>query len=157
MKLKSVLFLVLVVLIFFGCNQNANDSKKVQVEDDISTPPFIIDAHVHYSANDDWEKSFVEVYTRHHAMACLMVEMEDLERGIQFAKAHPDRIIPYAMIDIDSPTILEDVRNVHAMGFKGLGEFFAKNEWNYDDPKYEPLWTLAEELGMPLAPHTGNL
>jgi predicted TIM-barrel fold metal-dependent hydrolase len=158
MKLKSIFFPVLAAVFFLsGCKQNANDSKKVQVEDDISTPPFIIDAHVHYSASDDWEKSFVEVYARHHAMACLMVEMEDLERGIQFAKAHPDRIIPYAMIDIDSPTILEDVRNVHAMGFKGLGEFFAKNEWNYDDPKYEPLWTLAEELGMPLAPHTGNL
>ena len=28
---------------------------------------------------------------------------------------------------------------------------------SYDDLKYEPLWSLAEELGMPLAPHTGNL
>jgi predicted TIM-barrel fold metal-dependent hydrolase len=43
------------------------------------------------------------------------------------------------------------------MGYKGLGELFAKNQWNYDDPKYEPIWTLAEELGMPVAPHTGIL
>lgn len=156
MKMKSIFFSVLAVALSSGCNQTGNDLKNA-VSDNISTPPFIIDAHVHYKANDDWEKSFLEVYARHNAMACLMVRMEDIEQGIKFAKAHPDRIIPYAMIDIDSPTVLNDVRKVHSMGFKGLGEFFAKNEWNYDDLKYKPLWTLAEELGMPLAPHTGNL
>ncbi len=128
-----------------------------KVKPDVSVPPFIIDAHVHYTAKNDWENSFLKVYSKYNAIACLMVRMEDLERGIKFAKAHPERIIPYAMIDIDSPTILEDVKKVHSMGYKGLGEIFAKGEWNYDDIKYEPLWTLAEKLGMPLAPHTGTL
>jgi predicted TIM-barrel fold metal-dependent hydrolase len=153
------------LLLFLFCLQSGCVGEKSRSEtdstetpaDNFSTPPFVIDAHVHYKANDDWEKSFLEVYTRHNAMACLMVRMDDLQRGINFAKAHPDRIIPYAMIDIDAPTVLDDVRRVHSMGYKGLGEFFARNEWNYDDVKYEPLWTLAEELGMPLAPHTGNL
>ncbi|MEX1240069.1 MAG: amidohydrolase family protein [Cyclobacteriaceae bacterium] len=157
MKVKLV-FPVLVLALFSGCDQNTNDQKKDETQSSgVSVPAFIIDAHVHYRAEDDWEKSFLEVYKRHNAMACLMVRMDDLDRGINFAKSNPDRIIPYAMINIDAPTVLEDVRKVHAMGYKGLGEFFARNEWNYDDPKYEPLWTLAEELGMPLAPHTGNL
>jgi hypothetical protein len=43
------------------------------------------------------------------------------------------------------------------MGFKGLGELFAVHQWNYDDPKYEPIWALAESLKMPVAPHTGIL
>jgi predicted TIM-barrel fold metal-dependent hydrolase len=81
--------------------------------------------------------------------------MKDLDRGMAFAKAHPDRVIPYAAIDIDSPTVLEDAKKAHAMGFKGLGELFALNEWNYDDPKYDPLWKLVQELGMPVAPHSG--
>ena len=136
-----------------GAETTTSDGAKGET----SVPPFVIDAHVHYKPNDEWEKSFLEVYAQHNAMACLMVRMEDLERGIKFAKENPDRIIPYAMIDIDSRRVLEDVRRVHAMGYKGLGEFFARNQWNYDDLKYEPLWTLAEELGMPLAPHTGNL
>lgn len=123
----------------------------------VPVPSFIIDAHVHYVPTDDWEKSLEEVYSKYNAMACVMVEMKDLERGIRFAKQHPRLVIPYAMIDIDSPTVLEDVKKAQGMGYKGLGELFAKNEWNYDDLKYEPLWTLAEELEMPLAPHTGNL
>jgi len=156
MKVTSI-FPLLVLLLISGCNQIPDDHQDEARDSGLSVPSFIIDAHVHYRAEDDWEKSFLEVYNRHNAMACLMVRMEDLDRGIGFAKANPDRIIPYAMIDIDAPTVLEDVRKVHTMGYKGLGEFFARNEWNYDDPKYEPLWTLAEELGMPLAPHTGNL
>lgn len=156
-----VLFLSIVVLFLMsrcaGDKSDGDASPTASAEPNVSTPPFVIDAHVHYKANDDWERSFIEVYGAHNAMACLMVRMEDLERGINFAKANPDRIIPYAMIEIDDPDVLEHVRKVHAMGYKGLGEFFARNEWNYDDPKYEPLWTLAEELGMPLAPHTGNL
>ncbi len=121
------------------------------------TPGFIIDTHIHYEAKDSWEKSFLEIYTRHNAMACVLIGMKDLTRGIGFAKAHPDRVIPYAAILIDSPTLLDDVRKAREMGFKGLGELFAVNQWNYDDPKYDALWKLAEELGMPIAPHTGIL
>jgi hypothetical protein len=120
-------------------------------------PGFIIDSHTHYTPKPDYEKSFLATYEKYNAMACLLIDMKDLDRGIGFAKAHPDRVIPYAEIEIDSPTVLEDVKKAHAMGFKGLGELFAVNQWNYDDPKYDPIWKLAEELGMPIAPHTGIL
>ncbi len=150
MSTKLILLSIFVICIAFGCSQRSQ-------EPNTATPPFVIDTHTHYRATDEWEKSFLEVYTRHNAMACLLIGMKDLDRGIQFAKAHPDRVIPYAAIDIDSPDVIEDIKKVHEMGFKGLGELFAKNQWNYDDPKYEPIWTLAEELGMPVAPHTGIL
>ena len=159
MKVKWITLWIVSVALFSACKQH-EEGKPLQTTgktSELSLPPFIIDAHVHYKADDQWEKSFLEIYSRYHAMGCLMVQMEDLERGIRFSKAHPDRAIPYAMIDIDAPTVLADVRRVHDMGYKGLGELFAKNQWNYDDPKYEPLWTLAEELHMPIAPHTGTL
>jgi uncharacterized protein len=120
-------------------------------------PGFIIDSHTHYEATADWEKSFLTVYSKHNAMACLLMNMKDLERGIAFAKAHPDRVIPYAAIDIDSPNVLDDITKAHAMGFKGLGELFAVHQWNYDDPKYDPIWKLAQELKLVVAPHTGIL
>lgn len=160
MKAELLFAMLIALAIASGCSSGGGEPESTsanELETNTETPPFIIDAHVHYKPNDDWERSFLEVYARHNAMACLMVRMDDLDRGISFAKAHPERIIPYAMIDIDHPAVLDEVRRVHAMGYKGLGEFFARNEWNYDDVKYEPLWTLAEELGMPLAPHTGNL
>ena len=122
-----------------------------------STPPFIIDSHMHYTATDEWEKSFLDVFTSHNAMACLLMPMKDLDRGIAFAKAHPDRVIPYAEINIDSPTVVEDIQKVHSMGFRGLGELFAMGRRDYNDPKYDTIWALAEQLGMPIAPHTGIL
>ncbi len=129
----------------------------VSAQPALKTPGFIIDSHTHYRAADDWEKSFLATYARHNAMACVLIDMKNLDRGIAFAKAHPDRVIPYAAVNIDSPGVLDDVRKAHDMGFKGLGELFAVNQWNYDDPKYDALWKLAQELGMPVAPHTGIL
>lgn len=124
-------------------------------ESNLRTPGFIIDSHTHYRATDKWEKSFVEVYTKWNAMAIILVNMKELDRGMAFAEAHPDRVIPYAAINIDSPTVLDDIRRVKKMRFRGLGELFALNEWDYNHPKYYPLWALAEELELPIAPHTG--
>jgi hypothetical protein len=120
MKAKLILFFICIT-VFSACDQNSNKADKAGSDADVSVPPFIIDAHVHYKPTDEWEKSFVDVYTKHNAMGCVMVRMEELERGIEFAKANPDRVIPYAMIDIDAPDVLEDVKRVHAIGYKGLG------------------------------------
>jgi uncharacterized protein len=150
MKRKLLFISISVILIMSGCT----DRKK---EANLSTPPFIIDSHMHYDATDEWEKSFLDIYSRHNAMACLLIPMKDLDRGIAFAKAHPDRVIPYAEIDIDSPTVVDDINRVYGMGFKGLGELFAKGRKDYNDPKYDTIWAMAEKLGMPVAPHTGIL
>lgn len=150
MKTISVLISAIILILSTGCNQSGT-------EQNYSTPPFIIDSHMHYEATDAWEKSFLDIYTSHNAMACLMMPMKDLDRGIAFAKANPDRVIPYAEIDIDSPTVVEDIQKVYAMGFKGLGELFATGRWDYNDTRYDTIWALAEKLGMPIAPHTGTL
>lgn len=150
MKSRLLFLSIFAISIAVGCNRSG-------IKLNTSTPPFIIDSHVHYEATDIWEKSFLEIYTRYNAMACLLMSMRDLDRGIQFAKAHPDRVIPYAAIEIDSPAVIKDIIKAKAMGFKGLGELFATNQWNYDDPKYDSIWTMAEKLGMPVAPHTGIL
>jgi predicted TIM-barrel fold metal-dependent hydrolase len=150
MKTKLFLLLIVVIAFDFGCSQTVP-------KPNMSTPPFIIDSHMHYVPTDAWEKSFLEIYTKHNAMACLLMSMKSLDRGIAFAKAHPDRVIPYAAIDINSPTVVADIQKVYAMGFKGLGELFATGRWDYNDPKYDTIWALAEKLGMPVAPHTGNL
>lgn len=150
MKILHFILPLFSIVLVIGCNQS-------ELKQTTSTPPFIIDSHMHYTATDEWEKSFLDIYTAHNAMACLLMPMKDLDRGIAFAKAHPDRVIPYAEINIDSPTVVEDILKVHAMGFKGLGELFATGRWDYNDPKYDTIWALAEKLRMPVAPHTGNL
>jgi predicted TIM-barrel fold metal-dependent hydrolase len=150
MKNQLVSFGAAIIISFCGCGNSAKESN-------LLTPPFIIDSHMHYDATDEWEKSFIEIYGRHNAMACLLIPMADLDRGIAFAKAHADKVIPYAEIDIDSPTVAEDINKVYGMGFRGLGEIFAKGRRDYNDPKYDTIWAMAEKLGMPVAPHTGVL
>ena len=158
MKKKIILgFGILIFLLTFGCSEQGEKTNATISELNLSTPGFIIDSHIHYRATDEWEKSFLEIYEKWNAIGCILVGMDDLERGIVFAKAHPYRTIPYASIDIDSPTVLKDIHNAYDMGYKGLGELFATKEWNYDDPKYDPIWALAEKLGLPIAPHTGIL
>ena len=161
MNLKHLIVSLTAVALLSGCNNQPTQKSagwdESNYKPNYSAPAFIIDDHVHYRATDEFEKAFVEVYTRHNAMACLMMDMQNLERGIAFAKAHPECVIPYAAVDIDSPTIVEDVQKVYDMGFRGLGELFARGNWDYCDPKYEPLWTIAEKLDMLVAPHTGNL
>jgi predicted TIM-barrel fold metal-dependent hydrolase len=150
--MKKIFFFIwaAIVISLLGCTNP-------EMKSDSATPLFIIDSHMHYTASDEWESSFLEIYGRHNAMACLLMDMKDLDRGIAFAKAHPDRVIPYAEINIDSPTVAEDIQRVHSMGFRGLGELFAMGRLNYTDPKYDTVWALAEQLGMPIAPHTGIL
>lgn len=150
MRTKLILFLFQVLIIIPGCNLNSSKQSSW-------VPPFIIDSHIHYVATDEWEQSLIENYSKYNAMACILVSMKDLDRGITFAKAHPERVIPYAAINIDSPVVAEDIQKVYSMGFRGLGELFAKGRWDYNDPKYDTIWALSEKLGMPVAPHTGNL
>jgi predicted TIM-barrel fold metal-dependent hydrolase len=149
MKIKLIPYLVFVILVYTGCKKTENGPA--------SLPSFIFDSHIHYVATDDWETSFLDVYSGYNAMACILISMEDLDRGIEFAKAHPERAVPYAAIDIDSPSVTEDIMKVHKMGFRGLGELFATGRWDYNDPKYDTLWSLAEKLGLLVAPHTGCL
>ena len=135
------------LIIFFLILINAfllpNCTKKHKTN--LYTPNFIIDCHRHFPTNirpDGWKSMSLPVYKKYNAMGCFFVPMKNLEIGIKFANANPDRVIPYAAIDIDSPTVLEDIQKSYDMGYKGLGELFAKNQWNYNDPKYDQVGHL---------------
>ena len=113
MNVKArILFIVATAFVVLACN--------VEKEPNESRPDFIIDSHIHYRGTDEWEKSFIEVFTKYKAMGCVLVRMEDLERGISFAKANPQLVIPYAAIDIDSPTVTNDIRKAKNMGCKTI-------------------------------------
>ncbi len=116
MKTKLFLFIVTALVFLSGCS-------RAEIKPDYS-PPFIIDSHMHYTATDEWEKSFLDVFTRHNAMACLLMPMKDLDRGIAFAKAHPERVIPYAEINIDSPTVVEEYSKSPFNGIQGIRRTF---------------------------------
>ena len=142
-------------LLFTGCTAQKSDKGTETYVPNYSTPPFVINGHQHSRDTEEWEREFVATYSKYKFMACVFWPMERAEKGIAFAKAHPDLVIPYIQISIDSPTVLEDIKKAHAMGYKGFGEIPSGNLYRYDDPVYEPIWALLEEIGMVPLFHTG--
>lgn len=143
-------------VLFTGCtNKSSKPGTTTSLKPNYSTPPFIINSHQHSRDTKEWEKEFIEVYTKYHAMACVFWPLERAEQGIAFARAHPDLVIPYIQIPLDSPTVLEDIKKTYSMGYKGFGEIPSGSKYRYDDPSYDPIWTLLEELGMAPLFHTG--
>ena len=158
---QSLLFFPVIILfagfsvLFTGCTtQTPKQSADIYVPD-YTTPRVIINSHQHSRDTEAWEKEFIETYTRYHAMACVFWPLERAEKGIAFAKAHPELVIPYIQIPLDSPTVLEDIKKAYAMGYKGFGEIPSGSLFRYDDLSYDPIWTLLEELGMVPLFHTG--
>lgn len=123
----------------------------------ISLPPRIIDSHIHYERQPSFIPNLVAEYRKYNAIACIMTPMEGLDVVAQAMRDYPDMIVGFGQINIDTSTVMEDIEKFHAAGFKGLGELFATNKWNYDDEHYFPIWKKAEELGMVVLLHTGIL
>jgi len=87
------------------------------------------------------------------------------DRMARWTAAEPRRIIP--AVDYRLPGTpghrhvaarsLDELRRLHAQGrLRVIGEIMAQYEGvSLDDPRLEPLWSLAEELDVPVAIHMG--
>ncbi len=70
------------------------------------------------------------------------------------AKQHPAQIIPFGSVDLDAPDVVKQVEELHAMGYRGLGEMeFVKKPYN--DPSYFPVYEVANRYGWIVLFHTG--
>ncbi len=99
---------------------------------------------------------------------------EGLQQGLATLRAkHPKRFVAFANIDfarIDEPGFAEaaakqleiDVKQHGAVGlkiFKNLGMFLTDKSGKRvptDDPRLDPIWKKAGELGIPVLIHTGE-
>jgi predicted TIM-barrel fold metal-dependent hydrolase len=68
-----------------------------------------------------------------------------------------ERFAPVALVPIvDVAASVEELRRVHARGFRGVLLPDHVDRRPYNDPVYEPLWATAAELGLPLTFHAGS-
>jgi predicted TIM-barrel fold metal-dependent hydrolase len=98
---------------------------------------------------------------------------DELQRGLAaLRKGHPKRFVAFANIDfkrIDEPDFgasaaqqLEEDVKIGAVGlkiFKYLGMFLTDKSGKRvptDDPRLDPIWKKAGELGIPVLIHTGE-
>lgn len=75
----------------------------------------------------------------------------------EFCRPYPNRLKGLAMLNIDS--VEEGVKELRRSKDIGLAGAMIPQRpvfGRYDSPMYEPLWSVAEELEMPLAIHIGT-
>ena len=124
----------------------------------------IWDVHVHYPFN--WREPDADPSARLGPLAEALekagIVRASLLSGGRFGPSHGDAIeylrpfapvmVPVAVVD---PEVVdgERVRELHAMGYRGLKMIGVKRP--YDEPDYFPMYAAAEELRMPILLHMG--
>jgi uncharacterized protein len=115
----------------------------------------IVDIHVHF---DDKNSSFVEdllkVCSRLNLTACVLTPYSSRNIIANAANRHPAQIIPIGFVDLDAQDAVQQVKEFHKLGYRGLGELeFVKKP--FTDPAYTPVYELANEYAWLLLFHTG--
>jgi predicted TIM-barrel fold metal-dependent hydrolase len=115
----------------------------------------IVDMHVHFDEkNPNYISDFLKVSERLNLTACLLTPFANRRVVAEAAKQHPTQIVPFGFVDLDAPDVVKQVEELHAMGFRGLGELeFVKKPYN--DPSYLPVYELANRYGWIVLFHTG--
>ena len=120
-----------------------------------SSPTRIIDLHVHFDEKKpNYISDFLKVSDRLNLTACLLTPFANRQVVADAARQHPRQIIPFGFVDLDAPDVAKQVEELHAMGYRGLGEMeFVKKPYN--DPSYFPVYELANRYAWPVLFHTG--
>jgi len=115
----------------------------------------IVDMHVHFDEkNPNFISDFLKVSEKLNLTACVLTPFASRKVVLDAAKQHPAQIIPFGFVDLDAPDVVKQVEELHAMGYRGLGEMeFVKKPYN--DPSYFPLYELANRYGWIVLFHTG--
>jgi len=115
----------------------------------------IVDIHVHFDEkNSSFVDDLVKVCKRLNLTACVLTPYADRNVIADAAKRYPTEIVPFGFVDLDAKEAVEQVKEFHKLGYKGLGELeFVKKP--YTDGDYAPVYELANEYDWIVLFHTG--
>ena len=115
----------------------------------------IVDIHVHFDEkNPGYIDNFLKVSDRLNLTACMLTPFANRRVVADAAKRHPAQIIPFGFVDLDAQDAVQQVKEFHELGFRGLGELeFVKKP--YTDSAYMPVYELANQYGWIVLFHTG--
>jgi predicted TIM-barrel fold metal-dependent hydrolase len=76
----------------------------------------------------------------------------------EFCSAHPQRLRGVACLNVDDPEeAARDLERAVGRGLHaGMVPVALPRRQSYADPRFEPLWTAAEHIGVPLSMHIGT-
>ena len=115
----------------------------------------IVDIHIHFDEkNPNFIRDLVTLAQRINLTACLLTPYAYRSQVASAARQYPKQIVPFGFIDLDAPDVLAQVKDFHALGYRGLGELeFVQKP--YTDPSYLPVYQLADEYAWVVMFHTG--
>ena len=83
----------------------------------------IVDIHIHFDEkNPNFIRDLVTLADRINLTACLLTPYAYRSQVASAARQYPKQIVPFGFIDLDAPDVLAQVRDFHALGYRGLGE-----------------------------------
>jgi uncharacterized protein len=120
-----------------------------------NTSDRIVDVHVHFDEKvPTFVDDFLRVSDRLNLTACLLTPFTSRKVVAEAARKHPAQIIPFGYVELDAPDVAEQVRELHDLGYRGLGELeFPKKP--FIDRSYDPVYELANEYSWIVLFHTG--
>ena len=72
----------------------------------------------------------------------------------EFCRANPERLKAICMLNLDDVQVgLRELERCANMGLVGAMISVYPERMRYNSPEYEPLWSAAQDLGMPLSLH----
>ncbi len=115
----------------------------------------IVDIHLHFDENNpNFIRDLVTLAERINLTACLLTPYAHRAQVADAAKQYPKQIVPFGFVDLDAPDVLTQIKDFHALGYRGLGELeFVKKP--YTDVSYLPVYELASEYSWIVTFHTG--
>ena len=115
----------------------------------------IVDMHVHFEdKNPNFIGDLVKLGERLNLTACVLTPYLNRKVVADAAKQYPARIVPLGSVDLDATDVVRQVEELHALGYRGLGELeFVKKP--FTDPSYMPVYELANRYGWVVLFHTG--
>jgi aminocarboxymuconate-semialdehyde decarboxylase len=93
-------------------------------------------------------------YGRERDLAAQIVKLQN-EKLAQLCASKPDRFAAFASLTLQAPdlAVQELETAVKKQGLKGAAIGGVVNGVEFSDPKFNPVWAKAEELGVPLFIH----
>ena len=107
----------------------------------------IVDMHVHFEENNpNFLHDLVTLAERINLTACVLTPYSHRVEVAEAAKQYPKKIVPFGFVDLDAADVLVQVKDFHALGYRGLGELeFVRKP--YIDASYLPVYELANQYG----------
>lgn len=133
-------------------------AKTGKAEPSLNVPPTsdrIVDMHVHFQAsNAEFMNDLLKLCDRLNFTAVLHTPFEHRKAVADAAKQHPTQIIPSGALELDDPKVVDKTKELHDLGYRGLGEISSMLK-NCNDDSYFPVYDLANSYGWFLMFHTG--